>query len=81
LSLTSREEPQLTMSESRALKKIIGPKRGNRPNRRQEKMSFVSLYSSSCIIKAIKSRSIKCHGHVARMGDVRNSCIILVGKK
>jgi hypothetical protein len=38
-----------------------------------------NLYSSS-IIRMIKSRRMQWAGHVARMGERRNACRILVGK-
>jgi hypothetical protein len=38
------------------------------------------LYSSPIIIRMIKSRRMIWAGHVARMGEKRNACRILVGK-
>jgi hypothetical protein len=38
------------------------------------------LYSSSDIIRQIKSRRIRWAGHVARMGEGRNVYRVLVGK-
>jgi hypothetical protein len=38
------------------------------------------LYSSSNIIRIIKSRSMRWVGHVARMGEKRNVYRLLVGK-
>jgi hypothetical protein len=38
------------------------------------------LYSSLSIIRIIKSRRIRCAGHVARMEDKRNAYRLLVGK-
>jgi hypothetical protein len=38
------------------------------------------LYSSSNIIRMIKSRRTRWAGHVARMGETRNAYRILVGK-
>jgi hypothetical protein len=32
------------------------------------------------VIRVIKSRRVRWTGHVARMGEVRNACSILVGK-
>jgi hypothetical protein len=37
------------------------------------------LYSSSSIIRIIKSRKMKWVGHVARLGEKRNAYRILVG--
>jgi hypothetical protein len=38
------------------------------------------LYSSSSIIRIIKSRRMRWAGHVARMGEKRNAYRLLVGK-
>jgi hypothetical protein len=38
------------------------------------------LYSSPSIIRTIKSRRMRWAGHVARMGEKRNACGLLVGK-
>jgi hypothetical protein len=38
------------------------------------------LYSSSSIIRIIKSRRMRWAGHVARIGEKRNAYRILVGK-
>jgi hypothetical protein len=38
------------------------------------------LYSSSNIIRIIKSRRMRWAGHVARMGEKRNAYRLLVGK-
>jgi hypothetical protein len=40
-----------------------------------------NLYSSQSIIRMIKSTRMRCVGHVARMGENRNACRILVGKQ
>jgi hypothetical protein len=38
------------------------------------------LYSSPRIIRIMKSRRMRWTGHVARMGEKRNACRLLVGK-
>jgi hypothetical protein len=38
------------------------------------------LYPSPDIIRQIKSRRMRWAGHVARMGEGRNVCRVLVGK-
>jgi hypothetical protein len=38
-----------------------------------------NLYCSPSIIRIIKSRRMRWAGHVARMGEKRNACRILVG--
>jgi hypothetical protein len=39
-----------------------------------------SLYSSSNIVRAIKSRRLRWAGHVARMGDGRGAYKVLIGR-
>jgi len=39
-----------------------------------------NLYPSQNIIKVIKSKRMRCTGHVTRMKDMRNTYRILVGK-
>jgi hypothetical protein len=39
-----------------------------------------NLYSLPNIFRMIKSRRMRWEGHVARMGERRNACRILVGK-
>jgi hypothetical protein len=38
------------------------------------------LYSSPSIVRVIKARKVRWARHVARMGEVRGSCNILVGR-
>jgi hypothetical protein len=38
------------------------------------------LYSSPSVIRIMKARRIRWAGHVARMGEKRNACRLLVGK-
>jgi hypothetical protein len=38
------------------------------------------LYSSPSIIRMIRSKMMRWAGHVARTGDKRNACRLLVGK-
>jgi hypothetical protein len=68
--------------ENRVLRRIFVPKRdevtGKRKKLHNEKLC--DLYSSPSIIIIIKSRSMKWAGHVARMGEKRNACRLLVGK-
>jgi hypothetical protein len=42
--------------------------------------SLYLLYSSASIIRVIKSRRMRCAGHVAGMGERRTAYRILVGK-
>jgi hypothetical protein len=48
--------------------------------RRLHNEELHNLLVSSNIIRVIKSRMMIWSGHVARMGETRNSCSILVGK-
>jgi hypothetical protein len=38
------------------------------------------LYSSPNIVRVIKARRMRWAGHVARMGEVRGACNILIGR-
>jgi hypothetical protein len=48
--------------------------------RRMHKKELNDLYSSPNIVRVIKSRRMRWAGHVARMGDKRGVCRVLVGK-
>jgi len=39
-----------------------------------------SLYSSPNIVRVIKSREMRCVGHVAHMEEIRNVYRVLVGR-
>jgi hypothetical protein len=41
---------------------------------------FSNLYASPNIIRVIKPRTVRCVGHVARMGEMRNAYRVLDGK-
>jgi hypothetical protein len=81
-SLTLREEHRLRVFENRVLRKIFGPKRDEVTGewRKLHNEELRHLYSSPNIIRIIKSRRMKWAGHVARMGEKRNSYRLLVGK-
>jgi hypothetical protein len=63
-------------------RRIFGPKRDEvtRVWRKLHNEELYNLYCSLNIIRIIKSRNIRCSRHVARMGEKRNACRILVGK-
>jgi hypothetical protein len=68
--------------ENRVLRGIFGPKRDEVMGkwRKIYNRELHNLYSSPDIIRRIKSRRMWWAGHVARMGEGRNVCRILVGK-
>ena len=69
-SLTRREERKLRLFENMVLRRdeVTGEWR------RLHKEELNDLYSSSNIVRVIKSRRIRWAGHVARMGEERG-CI------
>jgi hypothetical protein len=48
--------------------------------RKLHKEQLYNLCCSPSVIRMIKLRRMKWAGHVARMGEERNACRILVGK-
>jgi hypothetical protein len=70
------------MFENRAQKRIFGSKRDEMAEgwRRLHNEELRNLYASLNIIGMIKSRRMTWAGHVARMGGMRNTYKILVGK-
>jgi hypothetical protein len=80
--LTLREEHRLGVFENRVRRRIFGPKRDEVTGewRKLHNERLRDLYSSSSIIRIIKSRRMRWAGHVARMGEKRNAYRLLVGK-
>jgi hypothetical protein len=81
-SLTLWEEYKLRVFENRVLRRIFGPK-GDKEREGWRKLhneELHDLYSSSSMIRIIKSRRMRWAGHVARMGEKRNVYRLLVGK-
>jgi hypothetical protein len=74
-SLTLREEQRLRVFENRVLRRIFGSKRDEARGewRRLHNEELNDLYSSSNIIRVIKSRIKRWAGHVARMGEKRGA--------
>jgi hypothetical protein len=68
--------------ENRVLRRIFGPKRDEVTGewRKLHSGELHNLYSSSDIMRQIKSRTVRWVGHVARMGEERKVYSILVGK-
>jgi hypothetical protein len=75
-----REEHRLKNFESRVLR-ILGPKREEDGSwRKLHNDELHNLHSSPNIVRVIKSRRMRWAGHVARMGEGRGVCRILVVK-
>jgi hypothetical protein len=63
------------------LRRIFGPKREEDGSwRKLHNDELHSLYSSPSIARMIKSRRMRWVGHVARMGEGRGVCRVLVGR-
>jgi hypothetical protein len=68
--------------QNRVLRRIFGPKRDEATGewRRLHNEELNDLHSSPNIVRVIKSRRMRWAGHVARMGEKRGACRILVGR-
>jgi hypothetical protein len=67
--------------ENRVLRRIYGPKRDKVTGewRKLHNEEFNDLYCSLNIFRVTKARRIRWAGHVARTGERRGVCRILVG--
>jgi hypothetical protein len=67
--------------ENSVLRRIFGSKKDEVIGgwRKLHNAELHNLYSSPSIIRMIKSRSMRCAGHVARMGEKQDAYRILVG--
>jgi len=81
-SLTLREERKLRMFENMVLRRIFGPRRDEVTGewRRLHNEELNGLYSSPNVVRVIKLRKMRWTEHVARMGEERGVCRVLVGK-
>jgi hypothetical protein len=81
-SITLREKHGLRVFENRVLRRIFGPNRDEVSGewRKLHSGELHNLYSSPDIIMQIESRRMKWAGHVARMGEGRNTYRVLMGK-
>jgi hypothetical protein len=81
-SLTMREERRLRVFENRVLRRVFGPKRDEVTGewRKLNKEELNDLYSLPNILRVVKSRRMRCAGHVARMGEDIGVLRVLVGK-
>jgi hypothetical protein len=68
--------------KNKVLRRIFGPKRDEVTGewRKLHKEELHDFYSSPSIIRIKKSTKMKWEGHVARMGEKRNTYRLLVGK-
>ena len=75
-SLTLREEKKQRVFENKVLRRIFGPRRDEVTEewRRLHNEELNDLYYSSNIVWVIKSRRMRCVGHVACMDEERG-CI------
>jgi hypothetical protein len=69
--------------EGRVFRRIFGPKRDEVIGgwRKLHTEELYGLYFSPGIVRVIKTRRMKCPGHVARMVEVRVAYNILVGRR
>jgi hypothetical protein len=66
--------------ENWVLRRIFGPKRDEITGEwRKLHDEPYDLYSSPSVVRVIKSRRMRWAGHVARMGNRRGVCSVLVG--
>jgi hypothetical protein len=81
-SLTLTEKHRLRVSENGVLRRIFGPKRDEVTGewRKVHNGELHNLYPSPDIIRQIKSKRMRWVGHVARVGEGRRVCTVLVGK-
>jgi hypothetical protein len=72
----------LRVYENRVLRRMFGRKRNEVTGewRKLHSGELHNSYLSPDIIRQIKSRRMRWAGHVARMGEGRNVCRVLVGK-
>jgi hypothetical protein len=75
VSNTLSEEHRLRVCENRVLRRIFGPRRDVVTGdwRKLHNEELHDWYSSSNIIRMIKSRRMRWAGHVARRGETRNA--------
>src|SRR5215469_2365093 len=77
-----REERRLRVFENRVLRRVFGSKRDDVTEewRKLHNEELMDLYPLPNIVRVVKSRRMRCAGHVARMGEGRGVHRVLVGK-
>jgi hypothetical protein len=77
-----RGERKLRVLVNMVLRRIFGPRRDEVTGEwmRLHNEELNDLYCSSNIVRLIKSRRMRWAGHVARMGEEKRMCRVLVGK-
>jgi len=77
-----REKRKLRVFENMVLTRIIGPRRDEVTGewRRLHNEELNDLYSSPNIVRVMKSRRMRCAGHVGHMVEERGVYRVLVGK-
>jgi hypothetical protein len=76
-----RKEHRLRVFENKLLRKIFGPKREEDGSwRKSHNDELHNQYSSSNVVRVIKSRGIRWVGDVARVGDGRGVYRVSVGR-
>jgi len=80
--LTLRKEWKLRVFENMVLRRIFGQRRDEVTGewRRLHNEELNDLYSSPNIVRVIKSGRMRWAGYVARMGEERGKCRVLLGK-
>jgi len=73
---------RLGVFENRVFRRVFGPKRDKMTGewRKLHNEELYDLYCSPYIVRVIKSRRMRWAGHVARMGEGRGGCRVLLGK-
>jgi hypothetical protein len=81
-SLTLREEHRPKMFENRMLRRIFQSKRDEVTGGRRKLLNkkLHDFYSSLSLIRMTKSKRMRWAGHVARKGEKRIACRLLVEK-